>query len=101
MKNDSDDLRRVFGVGWYRPEQWALLLSLSADRDELEATHAEWLAAARSSLKTLRAKGFWSGLTCCAGSLRYSRLRRLFFVDGFDPLVHTALPFIEKLEKGD
>ena len=47
----------VLGVGWYRPEQWALLLSASVDRDELESTHAEWFASSESSLVTIRKTG--------------------------------------------
>ena len=47
----------VLGVGWYRPEQWALLLVQSVDRDELESTHAEWLASAESSLKMIKEAG--------------------------------------------
>ena len=53
----SEQPQVVLGVGWYRPEQWALLLAQSVDRDELESTHAEWLASAESSLKTIEAAG--------------------------------------------
>ena len=53
----SQESGTVFGVGWYRPEQWALLLSESVDRDKLEPTHAEWLSSAESSLKIIRAEG--------------------------------------------
>ena len=55
---ESQDSQRVLGVGWYRPEQWTLLLSVSVDRDELESTHAEWLSSAESSLKTIREAGY-------------------------------------------
>ena len=47
----------MLGVGWYRPEQWELLLAESVDRDELESTHAEWLAQAERSLARIRAAG--------------------------------------------
>ena len=32
----------VVGVAWYKPEQWERLLEISADRADLESTHAEW-----------------------------------------------------------
>jgi len=47
----------MLAVGWYQPAQWALLLAHSADRDELESTHAEWLASAELSLQRLREAG--------------------------------------------
>ena len=57
MIQDPDNPKAVLGVGWYRPEQWALLLAQSVDRDELESTHAEWLASAEASLDKIRAAG--------------------------------------------
>ncbi len=30
------------GIAWYRPEQWARLLEISEDRDDLETTWEEW-----------------------------------------------------------
>lgn len=57
MIEKSKRQETVLGVGWYRPAQWALLLSVSLDRDELESTHAEWLASAESSLETIRPTG--------------------------------------------
>ena len=29
------------GIAWYKREQWQLLLDVSMDRDDLEATYAE------------------------------------------------------------
>jgi hypothetical protein len=55
MMTRSRGTGTTIGVGWYRPEQWALLLSASVDRDELESTHAEWVDSAESSLKVIRA----------------------------------------------
>ena len=57
LPDKSREQETVLGVGWYRSEQWALLLSVSIDRDELESTHAEWLASAESSLETIRSTG--------------------------------------------
>ena len=55
---ESKNQEKVIGVGWYKPEQWALLLSASVDRDELESTYAEWLTSAESSLKAIRKTGW-------------------------------------------
>ena len=33
-----------FGIAWYKPGQWGDLLAVSADRDKLEDTWAEWYA---------------------------------------------------------
>ena len=57
MIKESRNPEAVLGVGWYRPEQWALLLAESVDRAELESTHAEWLASAEASLDKIRAAG--------------------------------------------
>ena len=45
------------GVGWYREDQWSLLLEHSADRDDLEATYAEWLDIAHKSMRDLSGTG--------------------------------------------
>jgi hypothetical protein len=36
--------RMRLGIAWYKPGQWNELLAVSADRDMLEATWAEWYA---------------------------------------------------------
>lgn len=45
------------GIAWYRPSQWQRLLDVSADRDKLEDTHAEWLANAVGILRQMRRAG--------------------------------------------
>ena len=57
MKDISEESESVLGVGWYRREQWALLLSSSADRDELEDTYDEWLTSAEKTVAELQATG--------------------------------------------
>ncbi len=47
----------VTGVAWYRPEQWKLLREVSADVEDLEETHSEWMAAANKALRILREEG--------------------------------------------
>ncbi len=49
--------KTVVGVGWYRENQWDLLLKHAADRDELEATYGEWLEVARKGLDSLTKMG--------------------------------------------
>jgi hypothetical protein len=47
----------VLGIAWFRPDQWELLRSLSADTDVLEATHAEWEKLARRTVRDLARQG--------------------------------------------
>ena len=46
-----------FGIAWYRPEQWSRLLEVSDDRDDLEATFAEWERLAEEKFRALQAEG--------------------------------------------
>ena len=48
----------VVGVAWYEPDEWAKLRAIAPDRDQLEATHAEWLAVAEKGLTDLRTAGY-------------------------------------------
>jgi hypothetical protein len=54
MKNQN---QMIFGVAWFKPEQWQALKKASADRDEMEETHSEWLINANHALRELRAQG--------------------------------------------
>ncbi len=54
MKNQN---QMIFGVAWFKPEQWKALKYASVDGDELEETHSEWLLHANRALRELRAKG--------------------------------------------
>lgn len=47
----------LVGIGWYRPEQWALLKANSVDSAELEASHDEWLACAEKTMDRMRKVG--------------------------------------------
>jgi hypothetical protein len=46
-----------FGFAWFRPEQWSRLRQVSADREELEETLAEWESRAEETLGSLQAQG--------------------------------------------
>ena len=45
------------GIAWYKRDQWQLLLDVSVDRDELEATYAEWKKDAEKAVEQLRQGG--------------------------------------------
>lgn len=47
----------VAGIAWYFPEQWALLLDVSVDRDSLEATHEAWVRLAETAMFDLKRSG--------------------------------------------
>ena len=47
----------VLGIAWFRPDQWELLRSLSADPGVLEPTHAEWEKLARRTVRDLARQG--------------------------------------------
>src|SRR5574341_46816 len=56
MADHSSILREVgrsqgeVEVAWYRPEQWAQLLAIAADREKLRARYENWLASAQRTL---------------------------------------------------
>jgi hypothetical protein len=45
------------GCAWYRAEQWDRLREISVDRDDLEETHAEWVANVEETLREMRKAG--------------------------------------------
>ena len=47
----------VVGAAWYRENQWERLKEVSADRDRLEETWAEWLCVAEKGIRDCRARG--------------------------------------------
>ena len=51
------DTEMVFGVGFYRKEQWPLLLETAEDRNELEDTYEEWELNLKKSVKNMHALG--------------------------------------------
>ncbi len=63
MADHSSILREVgrsqgeVEVAWYRPEQWAQLLAIAADREKLHARYEDWLASAQRTLLRLNAEG--------------------------------------------
>ncbi|MBM4141516.1 MAG: hypothetical protein FJ242_08580 [Nitrospira sp.] len=57
MKNKSDMKDMVIGIGFYRREQWPLLLETSVDAQILGKTYDEWLDVLDSSIEKIRAHG--------------------------------------------
>lgn len=55
-RGDSPKASRV-GVAWFRREDWARLIEISADREDLEATFEAWEAVAIATMAELRSHG--------------------------------------------
>lgn len=51
------EVKTVMGCAWYRAEQWDRLREVAVDRDNLEETHAEWVANAEETLRGMRKAG--------------------------------------------
>jgi len=51
------EIAAILGIAWYKGEEWSHLLEISADRDELEDTHEEWLHNAEIRLHEMAEKG--------------------------------------------
>lgn len=51
------EVKTVMGCAWYRAEQWDRLREISVDRDDLEETHAEWVANVEETLREMRKAG--------------------------------------------
>ena len=49
---------KVAGMAWYKPENFARLLSIFEDSHKLHRTHKEWLLAAETGRKNLESQGF-------------------------------------------
>lgn len=56
-KDSGEPKATVFGFGFYRREQWPLLLETAEDRAELEDTYEEWLQNLKKSLKNMCSLG--------------------------------------------
>lgn len=49
--------KRVLGIGFYRREQWPLLIETAVDSHLLEKTYDDWMAVLDSSIEKIRASG--------------------------------------------
>lgn len=48
---------QIIGFAWYSEEEWLALRRVSADKDRLDDSYAEWLAGAEKALRTLQSQG--------------------------------------------
>ena len=55
-KNLKTD-KTVFGIGWYKENQWDLLLKHAVDSDDLEPTYAEWREGISEGIENLSNSG--------------------------------------------
>ena len=49
--------KMLIGIGFYRRDQYPLLLETANDRDKLEDTYDEWLNTLKKGLKRFKSKG--------------------------------------------
>lgn len=49
--------KMVLGIGFYRREQWPLLIQTAVDSHLLEKTYDDWMAVLDSSIEKIRATG--------------------------------------------
>lgn len=47
----------IFGLAWYKKEDWNRLLEVSEDKSKIEETHDEWLKNAENAIKNFKKKG--------------------------------------------
>jgi hypothetical protein len=52
-----DRKKTIFGVAWYRREQWSRLVELCSDADALDASYEDWLRNATARFTELTAAG--------------------------------------------
>jgi hypothetical protein len=52
-----EEQQSVFGIGFYRRDQWTRLLETAGDRKKLEDTYDEWKSNLIKSVKNTRACG--------------------------------------------
>ena len=41
-EKDKGIEKTILGIGWYKEDQWDLLLKHAVDKEDLEPTYAEW-----------------------------------------------------------
>jgi hypothetical protein len=54
MKNNTTN---IISIGFYRREQWPLLLETANDRHVIEDTYDEWVLSFEKGLKMMRSSG--------------------------------------------
>ena len=57
LKRGDSPKEPSVGVAWFRREDWARLVEISADREDLETTFEAWEAGAIATMAELRSHG--------------------------------------------
>ena len=50
--------KTILGIGWYREDQWDLLLKYAVDKEDLESTYTEWLEGITERMEEFSKSGF-------------------------------------------
>ena len=56
-KKNPKTEKTVLGIGWYKENQWDLLLKHAVDSDDLEPTYTEWLKGISEGIENLSNSG--------------------------------------------
>lgn len=49
--------KTILGIGWYREDQWDLLLKYAVDKEDLESTYTEWLEGVTERMEEFSKSG--------------------------------------------
>ncbi|WP_029407837.1 hypothetical protein [Thiomicrorhabdus sp. Milos-T2] len=52
-----DNEQQILGLCWFQPEQWARLLEISEDAEQLEDTYEEWKKRANKAIQDFHSSG--------------------------------------------
>jgi hypothetical protein len=55
-RKTQESEKLLFGLAWYKPEQWARLREIAADAGDLEETFEEWRAIAEKAMRDFEAR---------------------------------------------
>jgi hypothetical protein len=50
IKKRKKKEKSILGIGWYKENQWDLLLRHAVDKEDLEPTYADWLEGISASI---------------------------------------------------
>jgi len=57
MTQNRNRRQEITGLAWYKPNQWARLLQVCEDVDDLPRTYLEWLESANKRLREMGRSG--------------------------------------------
>jgi len=56
-EKDKGIEKTILGIGWYKEDQWDLLLKHAVDKEDLEPTYAEWLEGITEGMEEFSKSG--------------------------------------------